>query len=519
MPAAVTPETNPSLLFSAHFGPSFIPDWFLSHTSDVGNLEINYTQPLPSTPNRKHSGTPQDYIVKFKNGALIEGDAKQFSVDGSAATYVTSDWSDEDFIHSVTNLGGRPTYYALQYMTFGLRYIFRRNYFVHPGGYFDESYDLDVKFPHGSASNRSSRFNRSYWPDGVLRIAKIIQQVRHGGPYVLLEEPELGLEPRVLKRLFDFLYWLGTPDSETEGTPQTVKDIEVDYQTFLQGIKDDIDENHPDNHRTWPDWRSERQYFIASHSNALLSKFLEHQDVTSIYEFSLDFPTLSSKTLPPSRRVSKVRKVDSYPHSVLERLGASGADILQCNGVVWVEGPSDVVYIKAWLEMFAKENGKPRFVQGLHYEFQMFGGTLLDSLCLQAQSGDPDEESRKLVEMFSFSRNAYVVLDSDTAKSEEGKIFDKSNFSKAKAYIKTQFEGKIVEGYKLGLWFAEGDIELRTIEEYLDEDSLKIGSSSKKKVAAQNRVAEWDNKNLNDFHPALKNEIELLYEKISSWQV
>ena len=64
---------------------------------------------------------------------------------------------------------------------------------------------------------------------------------------------------------------------------------------------------------------------------------------------------------------SKVRKIDSDVHVTLDDLGASGADILQCNGVVWVEGPSDVIYLREWLRMHARKEGRKQLVQGQHY--------------------------------------------------------------------------------------------------------------------------------------------------------
>ena len=35
-----------------------------------------------------------------------------------------------------------------------------------------------------------------------------------------------------------------------------------------------------------------------------------------------------------------VKKVDSNNYSLLDNLGCKGSDLLQANGIIWVEGPS-----------------------------------------------------------------------------------------------------------------------------------------------------------------------------------
>jgi hypothetical protein len=186
--------------------------------------------------------------------------------------------------------------------------------------------------------------------------------------------------------------------------------------------------------------------------------------------------------------------------------------------VLPVEGPSDVIYIKKWLEIYSKENNVKLFTQGRDYEFHMFGGTLLDSLSLIKPDEKKDDEYKKLVSMFSFSRNAYVVIDSDAVKTADGEIVDKSNFKNAKIYIKSQFNKLLVDSAKLGLWYKEGDTDIRTMEDYLDEDSLElIKKSWTKKVTAQKLTESWKSKKLSNFPNNLENEIASLYKIIKSW--
>jgi predicted ATP-dependent endonuclease of OLD family len=218
-----------------------------------------------------------------------------------------------------------------------------------------------------------------------------------------------------------------------------------------------------------------------------------------------------------------VRKIpiNEYPHGILDNLGAHGSDLLQTNGIIWVEGPSDVIYIKKWLEMYAKENEKPILRQGTDYEFQMFGGALLDSLCLIKEELDEEEECKILVSMFSFSRNAFVVTDSDAVKKDNGEIVDQSNFRNAKEFIANQFD-ELPEGYNVGLWYKENNTEVRTLEDYLDADTIKavgikVGSPTKK-IYAQRVVDSWGvDKKLSAFEHELEKEIKSLDDTIRTW--
>ena len=170
--------------------------------------------------------------------------------------------------------------------------------------------------------------------------------------------------------------------------------------------------------------------------------------------------------------------------------------------------------------MYIKENELKNFVQGRDYEFQMFGGTLLDSLCYIKEGLNENDELKKLVSIFSFSKNAFVVIDSDAVEKEDKGIVDKSKFANAKAFIKEQFELLSNKNRSLGLWFKEGNTDIRTMESYLDDESNNLIKENRwtKKIAAQKVTSGWSaEKKLSDFKNNLQSEIEELYKKIEEW--
>ena len=58
--------------------------------------------------------------------------------------------------------------------------------------------------------------------------------------------------------------------------------------------------------------------------------------------------------------------------SVVSELGAKPSDLLQANGVVWVEGPSDRIYLNRWIELYS--DGE--LTEGRDYQCAYYGGSI-----------------------------------------------------------------------------------------------------------------------------------------------
>jgi AAA15 family ATPase/GTPase len=254
-------------------------------------------------------------------------------------------------------------------------------------------------------------------------------------------------------------------------------------------------------------------FFMATHASIAIDMFSHDEDAQIIHVTHNGESSYAETVTTPLNGLA-----------ILDDLGVKASDLLQANGIIWVEGPSDVIYIDKWLEMYCRENQEKKFRRGIDYEFQMFGGTLLDSLCfIKYGLASEEEERKKLVEMFSFSRNAFVVIDSDAVKIAIGgrdKTVDKSKFKSAKKFIKSQFEELNAKGLNLGLWYKAGNTQIRTLEDYLDADTVAALKSRKltKKIYAQTATDSWsDSKRLDEFPHGLKKEIKTLYELIKKW--
>jgi len=171
--------------------------------------------------------------------------------------------------------------------------------------------------------------------------------------------------------------------------------------------------------------RTSNRYFIATHSNVLLDA-----DVPiNVYHVSHD------------GNASRVRKADTSEHgrAVVRDLGFKASDLLQTNGIIWVEGPSDRIYINKWLDLFGSE-----FVEGIDYSIMFYGGACLANLTA-ADSGPTAD----FIELLRINQNAIVVIDRD-ATTGEAPLRD----------YKERIQREIAEGK---CWITQG----REIENYL----------------------------------------------------
>jgi AAA domain, putative AbiEii toxin, Type IV TA system len=87
-------------------------------------------------------------------------------------------------------------------------------------------------------------------------------------------------------------------------------------------------------------------------------------------------------------------------------LGARASDLVQANAVIWVEGPSDRIYLRAWIAALA-----PELVEGVHYSILHYGGRLLNQLSAE------DQAVEEFVSLPRINRHFAVVIDSDRTKA------------------------------------------------------------------------------------------------------
>lgn len=179
------------------------------------------------------------------------------------------------------------------------------------------------------------------------------------------------------------------------------------------------------------------QYFFTTHSAHLL-------DSTDSEIFHVT--QISGVTQVESISSTKQRS------NICNDLGYKASDILQANCIIWVEGPSDRIYLNFWLHY--KE---PDLVEGIHYSIMFYGGRLFSHLTAMDQD-EQLEAVEDLISVRKLNRHSVIMFDSDKSTS-------RSRLNKTKQRLKEEFNDG--SGFA---WVTEG----REVENYLDFDQVEI---------------------------------------------
>ena len=89
---------------------------------------------------------------------------------------------------------------------------------------------------------------------------------------------------------------------------------------------------------------------------------------------------------------------------VVSELGAKPSDLLQANGIVWVEGPSDRIYLNRWIQLYSDDTLR----EGRDYQCAFYGGALLARIELKSPEGETG-----LLNLLRVNPNIVVVCDGD----------------------------------------------------------------------------------------------------------
>ena len=244
------------------------------------------------------------------------------------------------------------------------------------------------------------------------------------------------------------------------------------------------------------------QFYITSHSNIVINELSKCQKAI-IYH------------VEKAGTLSSVSKMEDFKDNIglLNDLGVRASDILQSNGIVWVEGPSDRIYIEKWLDLFCNN----RYEEGIQYQYLYYGGRLLNHY---------SADSRDIINLISIlktNHNSFIVMDSD-------KKYPQTPINDTKKRIISEVEkngskywltkGKEIENYLPASVIEETtNGKIKTINQFeaIGKTYQKKTNKSIDKIAfakdATQLLTVQNSKDILD----LKKQVESLYKVIESW--
>ncbi|MDM7860557.1 AAA family ATPase [Alteromonas sp. ASW11-36] len=194
-------------------------------------------------------------------------------------------------------------------------------------------------------------------------------------------------------------------------------------------------------------------YFLTTHSNVLIDQFSKQSDAQIVH-------------VTHNQQSSFCKTAQTYieNNGILDDLDIRASDILQSNGVIWVEGPSDRIYLNRWIHLWSDGALK----EGTHYQIVFYGGRLLSHLSAR----NPDE-AYSGISILNANRNALILIDSDK-RNKQSRIND------TKKRIRDEFD-------KLGAfcWITRG----KEIENFIPLEVVNARWS----LEATQHVGMYDN--------------------------
>lgn len=190
----------------------------------------------------------------------------------------------------------------------------------------------------------------------LLVVPKVVNKREKSTMVFAFEELENNLHPALLRRVFNYL---------------------ADYVT-----------------------RERCHLFLTTHSSVALDYFGSMPEAQIIH---VSHNGVSAKTTTVAAHFDRV--------GLLAELGARPSDLLQANGVVWVEGPSDRLYVNRFIHLFS--DGE--LVEGRDYQCAFYGGSLLS----RTEFVEPDAGNDELANLLRLNPNIAVICDGDRIKKDE----------------------------------------------------------------------------------------------------
>ena len=242
--------------------------------------------------------------------------------------------------------------------------------------------------------------------------------------------------------------------------------------------------------------------FVTTHSNAVIDLFSTDPDTQMLHVIHDG----------DSAKVSSLSEYGHH-HRVLDDLDFRASDLFQSNGIVWVEGPSDRVYINRFIELVFGG----RFREGAHYQCVFYGGKVLARASATVEDGD--------LSLLRVNRNCAVVIDRDTPVPNATKTRIAEEVAHAGGFVwitrKKEIESTIPASAIRAFYSDESIREIHELEPFDDYlDSFKSGEGKRflrQKVAYAEEIAPHITEEMIDEVEALSDLIGQLGGAIGRW--
>lgn len=274
------------------------------------------------------------------------------------------------------------------------------------------------------------------WGDGTQQLIVILYSLyKHKdeiGKLFFIEEPEMYLHPGILRK-------------------------------FIEVINSDVFKNH--------------QYFITTHSNIVLDTSVDTNIKMSIFKFK----KVSNKD-DNAGKTFLVEQCNNGDVSLLNELGVRNSSVFLSNCSIWVEGITDRLYLKHYLELYYKKNPKEKvYRENIDYTFIEYGGGNVVHFNFDEKIDDSNSINAKYI-----NNKIFLIADNDNTKPRTKKANRKEKY---KSLLGNNF-------YELPVTEIENLITFETLKQIL----INQNEDEKEKICeVLSSKKQFSNKKLGKF--------------------
>jgi predicted ATP-dependent endonuclease of OLD family len=163
--------------------------------------------------------------------------------------------------------------------------------------------------------------------------------------------------------------------------------------------------------------------FFTSHSNHFL-------DIASSFPNDISINHFVKKYGDNQNAVFEISPFKQSNQIILNDLGVKNSSVLLSNCSIWVEGPTDLQYIRAYIEAYRiKMKNKGQILslfEGLNYSFFLYGGSLLEHYIFSEKDKweEDSAESVEGIKALLLSNKIFLIADKDKDKEKKHNYFE-----------------------------------------------------------------------------------------------
>jgi hypothetical protein len=143
------------------------------------------------------------------------------------------------------------------------------------------------------------------------------------------------------------------------------------------------------------------QYFITTHSNHFLDITLDSNNI-SVYTVEQS----GSKNKKPTFTITNVENADT---NVLALIGVQNSSVFLSNCTIWVEGITDRIYLRKYLEIIQKDK-VVQYKEDTHFSFVEYGGNNITHWSFL----DSDDPNHKNILVDRLCGKLFLITDNDS---------------------------------------------------------------------------------------------------------